>query len=175
MARLTDRQRDLILADFHTNKYSQRELSKKHNVSLGTISKITKEVEPQNEHLVNAQMVVLKADSELPSEQMNAIMNTAKDEARRQGLIYDNAELLAKQIPKMVESCTVIDRDEKTGEETERFIMQPKELKELSEANDKIAITLKVADRHSNQSINVHTQNNMQQNQIGSIEDFYDS
>ena len=161
MARLTEKQKTLILADFHTNKYSQRELAKKHIVSLGTISKITKEIEPQNEHLVNAQMIVLKADTELPNEQMNAIMNTAKDEARRQGLIYNNAELLASQIPKMVESCTVIDTDEKTGEETERFIMQPKELKELAEANDKIAITLKVADRHSNQNINVNTQNNI--------------
>jgi len=96
VARLTDEDKKLILADYHTGNYSQRELAKKHNVSIGTINKLTKEVVPQNEHLVNAQTTILKAQSELPNEQMNAIMNTATDKARRMGLIFGGLEKLAQ-------------------------------------------------------------------------------
>lgn len=52
MAKLTDEIKNKISADYHTNKYSQRELAKRHSVSLGTINNITKGVVPINEHLV---------------------------------------------------------------------------------------------------------------------------
>ncbi|NBL01191.1 MAG: glutamyl-tRNA amidotransferase, partial [Erysipelotrichia bacterium] len=56
MARLTDHDKKLLIADYHTNKYSQRDLAKKYNTSIGTVNNLTKEVSPQNEHLVNAQI-----------------------------------------------------------------------------------------------------------------------
>jgi len=132
MARLTDRDRELILADYHTGEFSQRELSKKHNVSVGTISKLTKEEMVQNEHIMNAQVTVLRAEKELPSEQMNAIMNAAQEKLRHTALINDNATLLSKKIKTMAEQ-----------------IDTPNDLKTLADANDRLAITLKVADRHA--------------------------
>ena len=149
MARLTDNAKELILADYHTNKYSQRDLAKKHNVSVGTISKLTKEIEPQNEHLVNAQTSIIRANEELPNEQMNAIMNTSHDILRRENLIYGNAELMASKVPDIVNSFIVEKKDEETGEITKEFLMGTKDMKELAEANDKLAITLKVAERHA--------------------------
>jgi len=46
MAKLTEHDKKLLIADYHTNKYSQRELAKKYNVSLGTVSNLTKEISP---------------------------------------------------------------------------------------------------------------------------------
>ena len=55
MPRLTDKNRDAILADYHTKANIVNEnIASKHNVSLGTINNITKEVIPCNEHLVEA-------------------------------------------------------------------------------------------------------------------------
>lgn len=149
MARLTDNDRKLILADYHTGEYTQRELSKRHSVSVGTISKITKEKTVQNEHIMNAQVTVLRAKEELPNEQMNAIVNTSHDILRREKLIYGNAELMASKVPDIVKSFVVENKDEETGEVTKEFIMDTKAMKELAEANDKLAITLKVAERHA--------------------------
>jgi predicted GIY-YIG superfamily endonuclease len=44
VARLSDKERDLILADYHTGHFTQRELSKKYSVSTATINKLTKDV-----------------------------------------------------------------------------------------------------------------------------------
>jgi transposase len=132
MAKLTDKQKELLIADYHTNSFSQRELAKKYNISLGTVSNLTKQVSPKNEHLVNAQMSILSAQDELPNEQMNAIMNTAQDKLKHTKLIYNNATKLADKLNTMTDQ-----------------VDEPQDLKHLVEANDKLAITLKVADRHA--------------------------
>lgn len=160
---LTETVKSLIIADYKTGKYSQRELSKKHDVSLGTISKITKDLEASNEHLVNAQLALLTAKEILPHEQMNAIMNTASDIARREKLVYGNAELIASKIPEMLNGMVERSVNKDTGEITEVSLMTPSDLKTLAEANDKIAITLKVADRHA-KSGDVNVQANTQVN-----------
>lgn len=102
--RLTDKEKKLLLADYHTNNFSQRDLAKKYNVSVGTVSKLTKEVDPQNEHIVNAQVSVLRASSELENEQMNAIMNTAQDIIRRENLVFGALEKTAKITADMLEA-----------------------------------------------------------------------
>ena len=130
MARLTDSDKESLLADYHTNKYSQRELAKRHGVSLGTVSKLTKEVTPQNEHLVNAQTAVTEAKSELPNEQMNAIMNASSDEVRRRGLIFGNAEKLAGKIDTMSDQ-----------------VDEPQDIKTLVDANHRVGQTLGVVDQ----------------------------
>jgi len=141
---LSDKEKSLIIADYKTGQYSQRELSKKHNVSIGTVNKLTKDIETSNEHIVNAQKSVLIANATLPNDEMNAIMNAATNKFRREGLINNNAELIASKIPTMLEQ-----------------IDSPSDLKTLAEANDRLAITLKVAERHAPKSdTNVAIQNN---------------
>ena len=97
MAKLTEQQKEEVLYDFHTGEYSQRQLAKKHSMSLGTINKITKDIEPKNEHLVNAQVAVLKGKSEISDGEMNAVMNAANDKARRMNLVFGGLEKLAKK------------------------------------------------------------------------------
>jgi len=46
---LSDKEKSLIIADYKTGQYSQRELAKKHNVSIGTVNKLTKDIDTTNE------------------------------------------------------------------------------------------------------------------------------
>jgi transcriptional regulator with XRE-family HTH domain len=72
MPRLTDEQREHILADFNIGK-SQNELAKKYEVSPATINKLCKGVEPKHLDKVNA---LTRINTELVGEseyQVNAI------------------------------------------------------------------------------------------------------
>lgn len=132
MPRLSDKKKQEILADFHTGKYSQRELQKKHGVSIGTINKMTKDIEPQNEHLVNAQKTVLLAKKELPNEQMNAVMSKAIEEAEHEALIKGNAVKLAHKLNTMTDQ-----------------IDTPNDALTLANANDRLGLTLGIIPRHA--------------------------
>lgn len=165
MAKLTDQTKTKLIADYHTNKYSQRELAKKYDVSLGTVSKLTKEIKPQNEHLVNAQVAVLEGHSKLPNEQMNAIMNTANDEIRRKSLVFGVIEKALKLNEDMLDANKTFEKINK-GDGIQDF--EPRELnttdiKNIIESTDKASITLKVNERFSS-STNVAIQNNQQKN-----------
>lgn len=72
MARLTDQQREHILAEFHIGR-SQNELAKKYEVSPATINKLCKGVVPK--HLENVNTLT-RINTELAGEseyQVNAI------------------------------------------------------------------------------------------------------
>jgi len=160
-----------ILADYHTNKYSQRSLSKKHAVSIGTVNKITKEVKPQNEHLVNAQVSLLSAKALISDEQMNAIVNTAKDELLNKGLVENAAqlslirktELLSENRKEAIVKNINYNADGKREESHEimSVVLSPDDLKAIDDGIDKASLTLKVNKRHSNAII---TNTNAQQN-----------
>ena len=156
MARLTDKDRELILAEYHTGEYTQRELSKRHGVAVGTVSKITKEETVQNEHIMNAQTTVLRASSELPNEQTNAIMNAAQEKLRRENLVFGNAEKLAKKI----------------GELADR-IEDPQDIKNLVDANDKNSITLKVSERHAPKQVTAIQVNNEEKEVRSGVGELY--
>lgn len=165
MARLTDEQKQKILSDYHTNKYSQRELAKKHNVSLGSINKLTKEVSPLNEHIVDAQTIVLKAQKELSDEQMNAVMNTASDILRRQNLVYGASEKLLKRTQEIIEKNITIDRISRDGgQEFAYRELNTTDLKNLADTVDKASITLGVNQRHANSQVTVNNTNAQQNN-----------
>lgn len=170
MARLTDNAKELILADYHTNKYSQRDLAKKHNVSVGTISKLTKEIEPLNEHLVNAQTSIIRANEELNSEQMNAVMNTSHDIVRRENLVYGASEKIVKLAQDMATSnkkqvvVKVKEYSKENGSSESLDMMEleldASDLKNLADTVDKSAITLKVAERHAPRQVTAIQVNN---------------
>ena len=132
MARLTENDKKIILADYHTNKYSQRDLAKKYNVSLGTISNLTKEVTPQNEHLVNAQIAVLSAKANLENEQLNAIMNTAQELAFNKELVYNVTQKALKKLDKLLDEADNAD-----------------DVNTIIQASDKASLTLGVNQRHA--------------------------
>lgn len=131
MARLTDEDREQILADFNIGK-SQNELARKYKCSTATINKLCKGLVPKYKDKVNAVATIkseLANESEYQSECFDAEVN---EKTKHLKLINDNATKLAGKLSTMADQ-----------------IDTPIDLKTLVDANDKLAITLKVADRHA--------------------------
>lgn len=166
MAKLSDYDKKLLLADYHTNKYSQRELAKKYNVSIGTVNNLTKEVTPQNEHLVNAQISILSAKSILPIEHLNAILNTAQEEVYNKGLVTNASQL---NLVRTMEYLSKNKKLEKRGvgdgvQVFEEVGLGADDFKQCQDTIDKASLTLKVNERFApKQDINL---TNAQQNNI---------
>lgn len=132
MARLTDEDRELILADYHTGHYTQRELAKKYEVSTSTVNKLTKGKEPKHTEKVNAIVTATRELNKESEQEVNAVQLVVNKQLTREELIYGNAEKLAKKLNTMTDQ-----------------IDSPNDMKTLADANDRLAITLKVADRHA--------------------------
>lgn len=147
---LSEKDKSLIIADFKTGQYSQRQLAKKHGVSSGTVNGLTKNLDTSNEHLVNAQIAILSAKDNLPDEQMNAVMNAALVKAKREGLIFGNAEKLASKINIMTDQAE-----------------SPMEIKTLSEANMTLGKSLGVIEQFAKSGdVNVQTNTAVNNNSI---------
>lgn len=145
MARLNDKQRDMILADFHIGK-SQNELAKKYDVSPATINKLCKGLIPKYKDKVN-DVVALKSQLSRESEyQSECFDKEVNDKLRRANLVYGNAEKALGKLNTMID-------------EVDNAI----DLKTLIDANDRASLTLKVNERHAPKSdVNLV---NAQQNQ----------
>ena len=65
--------KDSLLADFHTGSYTQRELSEKHQVSIGTVNRLTKGVKKKTEQLINKKIEVYQESKELNEQELNAV------------------------------------------------------------------------------------------------------
>jgi len=92
MAKLTQETRELILADFHTGRYSQRSLAKKYSVSVGTVNKITKGLSPKHKEKVNAQISIITELSEENEQEVNAV-HKAVEEATKNLIFFQNSAL----------------------------------------------------------------------------------
>lgn len=135
MPRLTAEDKELILADYHTGHYTQRELSKKYECSTATVNKLTKGKEPKHEQKVNAIVEAhgaLYSESEQNEHEVNAVHSVIDEKTRYLKMINDNASKLAGKLNTMID-----------------HIDTPNDALTIANANDKLAITLKVADRHA--------------------------
>lgn len=165
MARLTDNEKKLVIADYKTGKYSQRELAERHHISVGTVNNLTKEISADNEHLVYAQISLLSAKAILPPEQMNAILNAAQEELYNQGLVTNASQL---NIIRMTEHISINKKLEKIniGDGVQHFEevgLGSSDYLNIQNAIDKASITLKVSDRHA-PKMEFNQQNNQQNN-----------
>lgn len=171
---LSEYDKKLILADYHTGKYSQRKLAQKYNVSLGTINNLTKEEIAQNEHLVNAQISILTAKAILPIEHLNAILNTAQEEVYNKSLITNATQLnLVRTMEYLSKNKKLEKRSAGDGVQVfEEVGLGSSDFKECQDAIDKASITLGVNQRHSNTVINnANAQQNNTPTQINIIRD----
>lgn len=147
MAKLTDDIKLKIIADWKAG-VSQNQLAKRYDVSPATINKLCKGIEQSNIHLVNSQVSVITELNGKSEYEVNSIAAEVNNKVRRHSLINNNAELIASKIPVMLEQ-----------------IDSPSDLKTLAEANDRLAITLKVADRHAKSGeVNVNASAAVQNN-----------
>ena len=156
MAKITNEIKEKILADFHTGKFSQRELAKKYNASKTTIANLTKGLSPKNDRLVEAQISLLSAQSSLTTTEMTAIMTAAKDEAYNRGLIFNATQKNLAKITQMLDKNT---KYEKVGvgdgvQNFEPVELNANDYKALQDAIDKASLTLGVNQRTSSTTIN---------------------
>nr|DAK15031.1 MAG TPA: L20 Mitochondrial ribosomal protein subunit L20 [Caudoviricetes sp.] len=156
MAKITNEIKEKILADFHTGKFSQRELAKKYNASKTTIANLTKGLSPKNDRLVEAQVSLLSAQNSLTATEMTAIMTAAKDEAYNRGLIFNATQ---KNLAKITDMLNKNTKFEKVGVGDGVQSFEPVELnandyKALQDAIDKASLTLGVNQRAANTTIN---------------------
>lgn len=145
MARLTDEDRENILALFHTGEYSNNDIAKKYNTSHTTINKITKNLTPKHKDKVST-LVSIK--SELAKEsfkEVKAVETLVEEKTKHLKLINDNATKLAQKINVMTDE-----------------VCEAKDIKDLVDANDKLSITLGVNQRHSNSQVNISNTNAVQ-------------
>jgi len=144
--KLSDHDKALIIADYNTGKYSQRDLAGKYNLALTTINKILNKTPPQYEHLVDAQVSLLCAKAYLTREELNAIIAAANDIVFNQGLVTNATQLNLVRLTKLLEKNTKQERD---GDNIIEMELSPNDYRNIQEAIDKAAITLGVAERHA--------------------------
>ena len=156
MAKITEAIKEKILADFHTGKFSQRELAKKHSVSNGTVANLLKGLTPKNEHLVEAQITLLSAQTQNSEIEMSSILSAAKDEAYNRGLIFNATQKNLNRVIDMLDKNTKLEKIN-VGEGVQNF--EPVELnandyKALQDMIDKASLTLGVNQRGVTTQIN---------------------
>lgn len=167
MARLTDKQREdirnqLILGD------SQYSIARDYEVSTATVNKIFKTI-TEDEFLTNEvkEEIAIKSKLSTQSESLvKAFDDKVNEQLRRQNLVFNASEKLLLKATQMIDNNQTVDKLN-IGDGIQQF--EPRELnttdiKNLADAVDKASITLGVNQRHSNNQINVNTQNNLEQN-----------
>ena len=134
MPRLTAEDKELILADYHTGHYSVRDLAIKHRDKAGktAIGNLVKDVEPKNRDNVDALIAIHTDLAEQSGQEVDSVSSLVDKKTEHLKMINDNATLLGKKLKIMAEQ-----------------IDSPYDLKTLVDANDRLAITTKVADRHA--------------------------
>ena len=102
MARLTDKQRETILADFHIGK-SQNELAKKYDVSPATINKLCKGVIPKYKDKVNT-VVAIKSELFEESEYQSECFDKEVNEMlQNRGLVFGLTQKALRKASKLLD------------------------------------------------------------------------
>lgn len=150
MAKLTDKIRERILADFNIGK-SQNWLANEYELSPATINKICKGLTPKYKDKVNA-IVSIKSELSQESEyQSECFDKEVNEKLKNKNLVYGVTQ---KALQKAHDLLDEIDN--------------ANDLKAIVELSDKASITLKVNERHApKQDINLtNAQQNNENTQI---------
>lgn len=119
---------------YETNQLSLAQISERTGIDKSSISKKAKIQQwssVENLDYIEAKQTIAVKKSNLNQQKINTLDEIADEVIRNKNLINDNATKLANKISKMTDE-----------------IGTAQDLKFLCDANDKLAITLKVADRH---------------------------
>jgi len=126
---------DRAKAYYESGQYSLSGIQEKTGISRSKISEKAKREQweqGRNADYIEARKTLAVKKGTEKGTVIQVLDDIADEQIRHKGLINSNAELIASKIPTMLEQ-----------------IDSPSDLKTLAEANDRLAITLKVADRHA--------------------------
>lgn len=140
MAKKTiDQKKKACLLEFKTGRFTQRELAAKHDLSLGTVSRITKGVKQTLEHAVQSVSLATLATKDLTKDEMNTVQSVA-DTLSANTLMIQSA------------TNTNINGLVETLENSKE--LEPLDHKHAQDAIDRASLTLKVNPRHAQSIIN---------------------
>lgn len=180
MAKLTDRQKNNIIAKWKTGVYTQRDLAKTYKVDVAIINRIVKEIDKENADLVEAGVLFQNAKKSTKSQQEiveidRAIEYRLKNEFREDNKrikIYDTSFEILNTINGILKRGTIEEKIS-IGDGIQRFeerVINAVDAEKLANAVDKLSITTNVNERHAKSQVEVNNnnaiQNNIEENQI---------
>ena len=136
--------KELLLADYHTGDYSQRQLAKKHKISNGTVANVTKGLGKKNERLIQMKVEVAQEVELLNEQELSAIEHSVKFKLD-----------MLKDIEKFSYSAMTKANDLVNKSDSGN------DFKAVVEGVDKLSIMTKINDRHAKPA---HMQQNTQNN-----------
>lgn len=174
MAKLSDRQKNNIIAKFKTGTYTNIQLAKLYKVDEKTIRNITAGLSKDNADIVEAGVLLEKVKkSELSPIEITEIDKAVKYRLEKEFSgdnkrvrIYDTSFKILDVIDGILKKGKVEEKVS-VGNGVQQFkerYLNANDTEKLANAVDKLSITTNVNQRHSNSQINVNTQNNIQQN-----------
>ena len=110
MARLTDKDRELVLADWHTGQYSVRDLGNRHNIGKTTIAKIVQGIEPKHKDKVDTLVSVKTALAQESGQEVDSVNRAVDEKTRHLTFLHiatiKNISVMAK---KLNEDATILE------------------------------------------------------------------
>lgn len=185
MAKLSDRQKNNIIAKFKTGTYTNIQLAKLYKVDEKTIRNITAGISKDNADIVEAGVLLEKAkkSEKTPieiSEINKAIEYRLKQEFtedNKRVRVYDTSFKILDAIDGILKKGKVEEKVS-VGDGVQQFeerYLNASDTEKLANAVDKISVTTNVNQRHSNSQVTVNNSNlNAQQNTVRKLTDFYE-
>ena len=180
MAKLTERQKNNIVAKWKTGQYTLREIANLYKVDHKTIHRIVEDVPKENADIIEAQtqLEILKKSTKTPQEiaeinkSVESRLKAINDSDSLKLKIYETqisavdliAKLLNKQKKQVPIKVKQYDSDGRVNGETVEIVeleLESSDLKNFVDSVDKASQTIKVNERHANTTIN---NTNAQQN-----------
>lgn len=176
MAKLSDRQKNNIIAKWKTGQYTKSALAKTYKVDEKTIRNITENIEPKNADFVEATLMLEKVKkSELSPIEITEIDKAVKyrlekefSEDNKRVRIYDTSFKILDAIDGILKKGKVEEKVS-VGDGVQQFeerYINANDTEKLANAVDKLSITTNINQRHSSTQINLNNQNNIQNNNM---------
>jgi len=179
MAKITDRQKNNIIAKWDTGEYTKTQLSKIYKTSESNIRKIVGKEEPRNAHIVEASVMLetLKKCEKSANEIKaidQAVQQRLKIEFDKDNLklrIYETQCKAIDKISKLLDDGSykrpikLKNGDYDVIEQHDQEL-NGTELKNCVEAIDKASITLNVNPRHAQNQVQVNNNNDNSQKTV---------
>ncbi|MFY4742576.1 hypothetical protein ACOTVT_03645 [Aliarcobacter butzleri] len=174
MAKLSDRQKNNIIAKWKTGQYTKSALAKTYKVDEKTIRNITENIEPKNADFVEATLMLEKVKkSELSPIEITEIDKAVKyrlekefSEDNKRVRIYDTSFKILDAIDGILKKGKVEEKVS-VGDGVQQFeerYINANDTEKLANAVDKLSITTNVNQRHSNSQVNIQNTNAQQTN-----------
>ena len=173
MAKLSDRQKNNILAKWNTGTFTKVSLAKQYKVSEKIVRNIIDGQSPKHGDIVTKQVSLNeRKKSELRPIEFQAVNSAVLHIEKNRKHINDLTKLVTKGLKKLVKkgkAQKVVTVGQGMGMSSPEIVehdLQAKDYKDIQDTIDKASVTLGVNERFSTQKVEVNNQNVQIDNEI---------